>query len=238
MLNTFINLPLKQKLIILSVPIFIIIVTAISLFMMNRDVISEEEVKIQNSDQYLSNISIENRHTIQEVLYDFLTEKFNLDIKPSDIYIREDSYSEEIVDEFTISKFIIDIDSLKISYRISFASPYDKYTSENPIIDCPELSEMKYPDTPCVGMYNSTQSLQETQNNPINEVLPIIIDEFDFNSRTAVHYEIHGFFDIDNNSAFSVNIIDYSGNNYYNAIQLIRERGFNPEDYNINYYSY
>ena len=39
-------------------------------------------------------------------------------------------------------------------------------------------------------------------------------------------------------TAFTIEISDYTGGNYNNALDKIREAGFNPDDYIINYHDY
>ena len=190
--------------------------------------------KIRNIDDYMTNATVDDKRLLQQRLYDFLDSSFNVDVSKLDIYIRDNSFIETESEGTFMADFIIDIDELKISYQVSYVFPNDKATSENPIFDCPSLDNVKYPETECVGMYNSTQLLEAEQSNPVYSVLPIIVDEFDAESGVTTRYDIRGFFDYDDNE-FSINITDYSCGNYENALQSIRDRGFNPEDYKINY---
>ena len=180
-------------------------------------------------------LSNKDKKKIHDSFGAFLSGKYSDSNLPDDAYIREGTYIEENVDDFKKSSFIIDIDSLRISYVGYFSTPSDSYTSENPVFDCPELSKTKYPETNCVGMYNSTSLLQSEQSNPIYNVLPIIVDQFDSATGVTTRFEIRGFFDIDDGNKFSISVIDYSCNNYEKALQMIRDKGFNPDDYTIKY---
>lgn len=214
-----------------SIAIVVIIIFSVIFMILTAPKI----VKIQNLDQYMSSANGNEKWTLQRNLYVFLAQHFGEDVDPEDIYIRDGTYKESFEDGHNVADFIIDIDSLKISYEVSFAFPLNELTSQNPVIDCPKLSEMKYRNTDCVGMYNSTQSLKSEQKNPIYKVLPIIVDTVNEETKLPVRYEVRGFFDMDNNYNFVVNIMDYTGGNYENALQDIREAGFNPEDYTVNY---
>ena len=225
------NLSKKQKIALFLAPIFIIGIIVATFFALTYQKIAV----IQNVNQYLTSATGREKFVLQRSLYQFLTRTFGEDTDPDDIFIRDGTFTEEQGSDYNTANFIIDIDSLKISYTILFAFPFDNITSANPIIDCPSFSETKYPDTYCVGMYNSTEALIQEEGNPLSKVLPIIINGTDPETKNYVHYEIRGFFDMDNNFDFSVNIMDYTGGNYEKALQLIRDEGFNPADYVINY---
>ena len=223
----------RIKIIIAGVVIFVLAVVAISVsFIIINNYVP---VVIRNLDDYMGSISNKDKRLLQNSFGTFVKEKFDTETLPTDIFIRDDTYTEKEADEFKVGDFIVDIDSLKISYQVSFAYPSDKYTSVNPVIDCPDLDKTKYPETSCVGMYNSTDLLKEKQLNPVYSVLPINVNDFDASTGETTRYDIYGFFDYDNGDKFSINIIDYSCNNREKALQAIRDKGFNPDDYTINY---
>ena len=107
------------------------------------------------------------------------------------------------------------------------------YYSYNPFTTFGEFSEFLcslYPKKFC-PCFNFKYIDGDKCFNLYNE-LPIIIDSFDFASRTDIKYEIRGYFE---NQKLILTVIDYSGGNYDKAIQKIRELGYNPSDYEIKY---
>lgn len=80
-----------------------------------------------------------------------------------DVVIRDGTYQETELDGGKSANFIIDIDSIKQTYTVSIGWATDPKSGDeiydNVIINCPPRSEMKYPETICQGMYNSTYSL-------------------------------------------------------------------------------
>jgi len=234
MQQLFLNLTTKQKIALVAVILLIPVVIIVSVVMMNLP--KGPIAKIQNLDQYMTTASDSDKYKLQSNLYKFLKSKHKADIEELNIYIRDNSYKENGVDdEDKMADFIIDIEEIKASYTVSFVFPGNNLTSENPTFDCPALSEMKYPETNCKGMYNSTEKLQQEQASPINAILPIVVDEFDKSTGKATRYDIRGFFDAENDYKFNITIIDYSCGNKETALQVIRDKGFNPDDYTIVY---
>ena len=230
------NLSKKQKIGLLAGGIILILLIVLAtVAIINRD---EPIARIKNLDNYLVGATASDKDHLQKELYTFLTRQYtNTEINKLDIYIRDDTYVAEQADEASFADFIIDIDELKISYLVSFVFPNEMATSENPIFDCPPIEDMKYPETECVGMFNSSAELKIQANNPISAILPISVDKYDFGSRETIKYEILGYYD-EESGDFIVRIIDYSGGNYDLALQEIRNRGYNPEDYTIDYVNY
>ena len=74
-------------------------------------------------------------------------------------------------------------------------------------------------------------------NNPILRELPIKIEYYSNDYSTYTRYEIES--DIDEGyTSFIIKISDYTGGNYENALSKIRNAGFDPEDYTIEYHDY
>lgn len=235
MYQLFTNLSRKQKIgfaiIIGLIPL--IIVVSITMMIMRVQPI----VKIRNIDEYFANVTEEEKTYLQESLYKFLNRTFGTENRHLEAVIRNGTFIETRAEDWLFTNFIIDIDELKMSYDTSFEIPYINSTSQNPVFDCPALSEMKYPETECVGMYNSSVETRLEAENPIYAILPISVDEFDVNAMESIKYDIYGITD-NEDGVFLVRIIDYSGGSYEAALNTIREKGFNPEDYTIEYISY
>ena len=229
------NLSKRQKIGFVAV-ILGIMALSVALIMMsvNRN---GAMARIRNLDEYMVSATSEEKNILQRRLYEFLKDSFDVKISELDIYIRDNTFVETQANEAYLTDFIIDIDELKISYAVSYVFPISAATAVNPVFDCPALSEMKYPETKCVGMYNSSDSVKVEAENPIAAVLPISVDEYDTKYRQSVKYDIFGYYD-EETKQFSVRIIDYGGYSYERALKKIREKGFNPEDYTIEYISY
>lgn len=78
-----------------------------------------------------------------------------------DVTIREGSYEEIEEESSRMASFIVDIDSIKQTYKVSISWVTDSKSGlyDDVAIDCPPQSQMKYPETICRGMYNNTYSL-------------------------------------------------------------------------------
>ena len=235
MYQLFKNLSTRQKtgFIILTLLAPIIIVVSIAMMHVGTGPIA----RIRNLDDYMTSATAEDKQLLQQRLYNFLNNSFNVDIGKLDIYIRDNSFIETELDGTFMADFIIDIDELRISYQVSYVFPNEKATSENPIFDCPLLNNVKYPETDCVGMYNSSRRLKLEADNPIVAILPISVDEYSNYYKQSFKYDIFGIYD-EENDEFFVRIIDYSGYGYEHALETIRKKGFNPDDYIIDYISY
>ncbi len=224
------NMSKSMKITIAVIVVIILSIVGVSIatLVMNNSY----PIVIKNLEQYTKSLPSEDKKAIQIATKNFLeSQKFTI---PEDLYIRDNTYSESKENnELKSVSFIIDSDTLKQSYKISHVPVRFESTSVNPVIDCPELDKVKYEDSNCVGMYNSTKLLKEEQKNPISKILPIEIDEK--GSPFGTRYSIYGYFDPSKNQKFVVNIADYTGGNYDAAIQQIVSRGFNPDDYEINY---
>lgn len=81
----------------------------------------------------------------------------------NDVVVREESYTEDsrvIEDTGNTAhqvSFIVDIDSIKQSYKISLSWEKDFYNT--PIVDCLPISEAKYPNSFCQGTYRDSYDL-------------------------------------------------------------------------------
>ncbi|MBR6532312.1 hypothetical protein IKT64_00870 [Candidatus Saccharibacteria bacterium] len=73
--------------------------------------------------------------------------------------------------------------------------------------------------------------------NPILNKLPITVEYYSKNYTSHTKYEITAKIN-DDYSAFTIEISDYTGGNQDNALDKIREAGFNPDNYTINYHDY
>ncbi len=84
--------------------------------------------------------------------------------------------------------------------------------------------------------YEGQQQLKELRAKyPIMESLPIVFEKYFNNYTEYVNYRIDGGEYKECKSDFCLKITDYSGGNYDRALNLIREKGYTPDDYEILY---
>lgn len=189
------------------------------------------ELKIEGVESSLNN---EEWNGLGDAIYNLLQSKFDKDVeKPILAVVRSDSYKETFEDEVRTAEFLVDVDSYQQTYRVVYSSSDTVEIINSTFISCPLLSEMKYPEAECISMYNTSKDLLNIKENPIINDLPIVVDEFNYDSRMAIHYEVRGY--IDDAGNVTLNIVDYSGGNYDNALQKIAELGYDTKDYTINY---
>ena len=148
--------------------------------------------------------------------------------------IRDGSYSEKTDDGITTAEFLIDVDAFQQTYIVSVSWSDTKEISDGIVIKCPSKKQSKYPDSFCKSMYNTTTDVENIENNPIYEKLPIEVDSFDFGARRAIHYEIRGAFNEE--GTLVLTIVDYSGGQKENAISKIKSYDTDIDKYIIKYF--
>lgn len=171
---------------------------------------------------------------LEEQLYRFLNSHHENANELKDVYIRKGSYQKTNDDQLSSEVFLIDIDSLKITYQISNTWSKGTPVPDGIIIDCPAISDSKYPDTNCVGMYNNSNEMKILAKFPLIKELPIVVDEYVNNYSEYINYKITYTEDLSNLTAI-ITITDLSGGNHDRALKKISELGFNPADYDIKY---
>lgn len=87
---------------------------------------------------------------------------------------------------------------------------------------------------------NDTKNTQEAESYvdkyPISKILPINVVEINPTTYAAKEYRIDlGKFDQCKADEFCIKITDRRGNNYEEALNMIRQKGFDPDDYEIIY---
>ncbi|MBR2766658.1 hypothetical protein IKD67_01040 [Candidatus Saccharibacteria bacterium] len=161
MLRTFWdNLSRAQKIGLLAIVQLLFIVVLVLLVQS----FTREKSHVEIEDQAVAENDIpENAEEfIAENIWSIVSSKVadvsSNDIK--DVVIREGTYEETQNKDGTVSaSFIVDIDSLKQTFTVGVAWSKDGKTVYEPIIDCPPLELMKYPETVCYGAYHNTYSL-------------------------------------------------------------------------------
>ncbi len=157
------NLSKGQKIgafvLVQAIVIIIMIVTVQSATQPKERIAIEEP-----EDNIATDIPSENIDLFKETLWDLISQKSNTVDKSviNDVVIREGTYVETEHEFGTSAEFLIDIDSIKQTYKVTIGWAKDGHKDEyydDVVIDCPPISEMKYQETVCYGMYNDSYSL-------------------------------------------------------------------------------
>lgn len=156
--NLMNNLSQKQKIGILvlgQVLVIIILVLIVQTFTSGR-----EYVKIENTAD--NNVPENVKEYVADNIWEIIKSKVgNVERNDiDDVVIREGTYEETEAEDGSVrASFIVDIDSLKQSYRIDAGWSKDKSVVYEVTVNCPPIDQMKYPETVCYGAYNNTYSL-------------------------------------------------------------------------------
>ncbi|MDO4742357.1 MAG: hypothetical protein Q4A79_03240 [Candidatus Saccharibacteria bacterium] len=217
---------------------FVLVIVGFFIFLLFQSLEQDtqyNEIRIKDFSSYFPGVSREREKSVYISLYDIVA--MNLDGDATE----EELSGEAIVREGSVSlgeeggakewNFIVDLPFVGQSYAGFFVS------GENPnvynggyavLFTCLDKSELIYGDFGCRDMFSGEGYLV-----PICNVLPIAVDEFDFAARQSSVYTISCYFTSDETANVIIN--DYSGGNYEKALGKIRELGFSPEDYYIEY---
>lgn len=164
--NLLMNLkmmPEKTKKALVVMGVFILLVIA-GFVIKNIVDKAGQPLTIKNSGKYLSSAPDDYEKTLLAQIYAVAKDSLPADTDENtfihDAEIRKDSFTENKENGVTSTHFLLDIDSLKMTYAVDFAWSKDKkkILSDSIVVNCPPISEMKYPETKCYGMYNNTSS--------------------------------------------------------------------------------
>lgn len=162
------NLSRNQKIVIAVIVQAIVIITLVLVFQnftgQHQHVFIEQGSVV--SEELPEDVNKFVSSNIWQVIQQYVPGANKDNIK--DVVIREDSYEEgENEDESVWANFIVDIDSLKQTYRVSTAWSKNENIVYETTVSCPPQNLMKYPETVCYSPTNNTYSL--------NLYLPYII---------------------------------------------------------------
>lgn len=152
----------KIALILVLQLIFLIIIAAT----LNLSLKDRNHIIVADDSDQTKDMPAAAKEAYKEVLWDIIEANVeNVDKSIiNDAVIREDSYKEEVDDESGAVQvnFLVDIDSIRQTYRVVLG--WDKGESKitTPQIGCPmpALGETtKYPDSFCQGTYRNTDDL-------------------------------------------------------------------------------
>jgi len=218
----------KYKFIIITL-IILLIAGGVGIYLLTRP----PRITIQNYNE-VSSAPHSTKVHLEEFLYRFLDTHHNNIKGLDDVYIRASSYTKNEDQGLTSELFLLDIDSLKITYEVSYTWSTTIDVPDGIIINCPEISESKYPDTPCVGMYNNSEEMALRAKYPLITALPVEVNEYINNYSDYVNYKIT-YNKSSDNSTVTILITDITGGNYDNAIKKIASLGYDPNNYDIEY---
>lgn len=220
-----------------------IVITIFSLFS-NKNPYGEG-IKIQNYNDKVKNLSKDYENNISTSLYDIVKHNSSSEINNQEIkdaYIREKSdVQNEVTENIRYQgSFIVDIDSLKQSYKVQYSystKENDTFVSGYPILlGCVDPGEVIYEYFKCKELIEVEKNIQE--ENAIVNFLPY----------TTLSYEIRA--DLTSGSLviyadLRIPAIDLSGDtaSKQQTVRLykkqvtdwIKSQGFNPTDYTIEY---
>lgn len=220
----------RVKIMIACLIALILIIVVIVAVVRNYDY----QTKIVSVKNYPSELRSEMRENLEMQLRRLLDANYGAEGKVEiEAVVREGTFLQDMNDEVANYSFLVDIDEYQQTYEVVMAWSNVIEVPNGIMISCPETRLMKYPEAECVAMYNTSQDVKNIEDNPIYDDLPISVDEFDYGSRSSLRYDIRAFFNSDNQLV--VTIVDYSGGNYENALKKIRELGYNPDDYIMEY---
>ena len=186
--NLWNNLSKSQRVGLLVVgQMLVIIILALTVQSFTRE---KTHVEIENSPGYSDEIPSNAEEFISDNIWQIIKSKVaDADRNDVEVTIREGTLDVVENDDGSVSaNFIVDIDSLKQTFTVSTGWTKNGDTVFETIVDCPPISEMKYPETVCYGAYYNTYSL--------DLYLPYIVYPEgaveDDDSMTAPNYMISG----------------------------------------------
>ena len=159
MFKTLINNLSKTQKICLLVALQIIVIVILASLVQSFTA-EKSHVEIENNAEISAEIPDNAERFIKDNIWQLIKDKVaDVDKNNIDVVIREGTYNEIYTDDGVQATFIVDIDSLKQSYRVSTGWSEDGSTVYEVIVNCPRADEMKYPETICYGAYNDSYSL-------------------------------------------------------------------------------
>lgn len=114
---------------------------------------SQKPLNFYNIDQIDSGLPSAEISDLENYIWEYMQDNQGYDDSKIGIraLIRPSSFGEFVKDDVTSYDFLVDIDEYQITYKVSFSFLNDEGFYESPEIVCPAPSQMKYPDTICVG---------------------------------------------------------------------------------------
>lgn len=151
----------KKKIIFLSLITIIVVIFVGSMIVVGNVLLPKDYDRVTiNNSEVISDVNREDLNSFRRQLLNLLIERelIEKEAKVEDVSIREDSVvKQSAVEKGGIyskwTSFLVDIDSIKQTYRVNITDS-NKTMNNSPVqISCPMISEMKYPEEKCIGVY-------------------------------------------------------------------------------------
>ena len=197
-------------------------------------------LKIDNFSKYYPSMPQDTQDTIFASLYK--TARVNtpegIETPTSGAQLRpssdSSSYNESL--ELHAGEFIVDIDQIQQSFKVTFSWT----TKENPgfpnnlaTIQCLLGDKSKFNSTSCTDDYSATNEQATYTLHPFLVNFPLNIAYYD-NNAGYVNYKI-GFTTGEDQDKVTFIITDYTGGNKENALRTLAEKGVDTTKYDIVY---
>jgi hypothetical protein len=231
----------KQKIIIVSI-IVVFISLIVLLFLLLPKNGYGSGISVNNYDKYIKNLPTDRKNSINSALYKIVATNSQTDnINVNDATIRDGSakYSYDRTTNVNSGSFIVDMESIKQSYMISYEWSSDSKNSNlsgySAIATCLASADFIYGEFGCVDSFANSKSY--TERDPILKYLPYST----FNLSVTANVISNDRVDL------NVNIILYSSDTRdgqrdisiakykTEIVEWIRSLGLNPDDYLIIY---
>ena len=142
------NLSKIQKIgliVVIQALIIMLIVVILNLSLGHRD-----HIEIEDETGVLSSMPTAEKELYEDALWEVISDHIdNLDRSVvKEATIREESYTEEIDSEngVTSVSFLIDIDSIRQTYKVRAGWTKKEPFTVDPVIECVSVNESKYPE--------------------------------------------------------------------------------------------
>jgi len=227
----------KKNIFIFSIFVVVLVVVAIVFSFVSQENRFGKRIIIENFSSKIKNISSDSRYKLESILYETVKYNGNNPDKTSGVVIREGSEKQSFENENKLytGTFIIDIQSIKQSYRVNYRETQlaDK-TIEGGYaltIVCLDSKDLIFGDFKCKDIY----SVDKIDRDPILDRLPY----------ETLNYSINPVYK-DDVLVLIVNIslseseyrsgVEGVVSKYKNEVyQWIKSIGLNPENYQYQY---
>lgn len=124
-----------------------------------------DKVNVTNAEELLTKVGNEELNNFRQELLNLLRGNgvIGEDETVDDVVVREgtvvsstDTYRED--EYWKTTTFLVDIDSIKQTYSVKIVESDENMEGVTAQIYCPKLSESKYPESKCSGLYYSDNS--------------------------------------------------------------------------------
>ena len=227
---------INKKQIIMLIISFLCLVGLLSVIYYFQN--NSNQISITNTDKYLKSIPNSRKNDLSKAIYSQLKYMRQLNNYKNDTVIRSESYIEKYDKDTNTyaSNFIIDIPSIKASYRIGLAWSKDSkviLSGSNLSFSCVEKSEIIYKDFNC----KKSLGLLETTDDEIIQYLPYSVSNYSIIIKSNIGDKISLYIDIfldlsdteNNKTNTSITKYKLAANNW------IKSKNLNPDSYIINY---